>query len=295
MNDGALTRRDFLRRTGAVAFAAGAGIPLFDPQEARGRARVILIRHERAVSSGGAVAGNVLEEMLDRSVTQLFERDTVDEAWKTIAMPGDVFGIKTNVWRSLRTPVELEQALVERLVKAGVAREEIAIDDRGVRSNPVFQRATGLVNVRPLRAHHWSGVGGLLKNYIMFTASPPDYHADSCIDLGAIWNYPAVKGKTRLNVLVMLTPQFHCLGPHHFDREFTWPYGGMLVGTDPVAVDAVGLKILEAKRRQYFKEESPMRPPVRHIAAAETRHGIGVADLRRIDIVKLGWKEGTLI
>jgi hypothetical protein len=69
----------------------------------------------------------------------------------------------------------------------------------------------------------------------------------------------------------------------------------MLVGTDPVALDAVGLKILEAKRKLYFKEDSPMRPPVRHIRAAEEKHAVGVANLERIEIRKLGWKEGSLI
>jgi len=182
-----------------------------------------------------------------------------------------------------------------RILAVGVDEKNISVDDWRVLSNPVFAKATALINARPMRAHNWSGVGGCLKNYIMFTPNPSDYHPDSCIDLGAIWNLPAVKGKTRLNVLVMLTPQFNCLGPHHFDKEFTWPYKGLLVGTDPVALDAVGLRIIEAKRRLYFKEETPMRPPVRHIRAAEEKHGVGVADLNRIEIMKLGWKADVLI
>jgi hypothetical protein len=181
------------------------------------------------------------------------------------------------------------------LIEAGVREENIAVDDRGILSNPVFQRSTVLINARPMRAHHWSGVGGCLKNYIMFSPDPASYHPDSCIDLGALWNLPAVKGKTRLNVLVMLTPQFHCMGPHHFDPEYVWPYGGLLVGTDPVAIDAVGLRILEAKRRLYFQEETRMRPPVRHIAAAETKHHVGIADPGRIEVVRIGWDEGILI
>jgi len=189
----------------------------------------------------------------------------------------------------------LEDAVRARLLAAGVKGEDIAIDDRGVRSHPVFTRATALINARPMRAHAWSGVGGCLKNYIMFAESPPDYHPDSCVDLGALWKLPAVKGKTRLNVLVMLTPQFHCSGPHQFDPEYLWPYHGMVVGIDPVAVDAVGLSIIEAKRRLHFKEDSPMRPPAKHIRAAEVKHGIGVADLSRIEILRLGWKEGALI
>ena len=290
-----ITRRDFLRQTGAAAIVATAGIPLVAGQESPARARVILIRHRDVIGKEGTIDKGILDTMLDEAMVRLFDVSSPGEAWAQVVKPADVVGLKTNVWRNLRTPLELEQAMKARMVAAGVREENISIDDRGVLSNPLFQNATALINARPMRAHHWSGVGGCLKNYIMFTPSPPDYHPDSCIDLGALWNLPQVKGKTRLNVLVMLTPQFHCLAPHHFDREYTWPYKGLLVGTDPVALDAVGLKILEAQRRLYFKEDSPMRPPVRHIAAAEKKHGVGIADLKRIDIIKLGWDEGILI
>jgi hypothetical protein len=290
-----ITRRDFLRQTGAAALVATAGLPLAGRAEERATAKVVLVRHQGVLDGSGTLNRKILEQMLDEAMVALTRADNAAGAWRGIVKPSDVVGIKTNVWKSLRTPTELEGAMRARLVDAGVKEANIAIDDRGVLSNPVFANATALINTRPMRAHAWSGVGGCLKNYIMFSPSPPDYHPDSCIDLGALWKLPAVKGKTRLNVLVMLTPQFHCLAPHHFDREFVWPYHGMLVGTDPVAVDAVGLSIIEAKRRLYFKDDSPMRPPAKHIRAAEEKHGVGVADLSRIEIVRLGWKDGVLI
>jgi hypothetical protein len=268
---------------------------LLAEQNAQNKARIILIRHENVVDKDGKVDRAIIEEMLDEAMVKLFNVESADKAWTQIVKPSDVVGIKTNVWRYLRTPLELEDAMKRRIMAAGVQEKNIDIDDRGVLSNPIFAQATALINARPMRAHNWSGVGGCLKNYIMFTPNPPDYHPESCIDLGALWKLPIVNGKTRLNILVMLTPQFHCLGPHHFDKEFTWPYKGMIVGTDPVAVDAVGLKIIEAQRTVYFKEETPMRPPVRHIKAAQEKHGIGIADPRRIDLVKVGWTEGILI
>ena len=290
-----MTRRDFLKQTGAAALVATAGLPLAARAGERATARVVLVRHEGVLDGSGALNPKVLERMLDEAMVTLTGADNAAGAWRGIVTASDVVGIKTNVWKNLRTPTELEGAMRMRLVDAGVKEANIAIDDRGVLSNPIFTRATVLINARPMRAHAWSGVGGCLKNYIMFSPSPPDYHPDSCVDLGALWNLPAVKGKTRLNVLVMLTPQFHCLAPHHFDKEFVWPYHGMIVGTDPVAVDAVGLSIIEAKRRLYFKDDSPMRPPAKHIRAAEEKHGVGVADLSRIEIIRVGWKDGALI
>ena len=97
---------------------------------------------------------------------------------------------------------------------AGVKEADIGIDDRGVLRHPVFQRTTALINCRPMRSHHWSGVGSLIKNYIMFVPNMADYHDDSCGRLGVIWDNPLCKGKTRLNILGMLTPQFHSAVNH---------------------------------------------------------------------------------
>jgi hypothetical protein len=146
-----------------------------------------------------------------------------------------------------------------------------------------------------MRSHHWSGVGSLLKNYIMFVPRPDQYHGDSCADLATIWNKPHVKGKTRLNVLVLLTPQFHCVGPHSFHPKYVWQYYGLMVGFDPVAVDATGLRIIQAKRREFFAEDRPLSPPAKHIMLADTRHGLGTADPRKIDLVKFGYDEDILI
>jgi hypothetical protein len=40
--------------------------------------------------------------------------------------------------------------------------------------------STALVNARPLRTHHWSGVGTCLKNYIQFVPEPSSYHDEGC-------------------------------------------------------------------------------------------------------------------
>ena len=109
------------------------------------------------------------------------------------------------------------------------------------------------------------------------------------------WKLPNVVGRTRLNVLVMLTPLFHGSGPHHYNPKYIWQYNGLLVGTDPVAVDSVGARIIEAKRKDYFKEERPINPSPKHIQLAETRHGLGIANPDRIDLIRLGWKDDSLI
>ena len=93
----------------------------------------------------------------------------------------------------------------------------------------------------------------------------------------------------------MLTPQFHSVGPHGYSPEYIWPYKGLIVSTDPVAADSTGLRIIEAKRKEYFKEDRPLSPPAKHIELADTRHHLGTADVKKIDLVKIGWDENILI
>ena len=90
-------------------------------------------------------------------------------------------------------------------------------------------------------------------------------NASACADLATLWQLPIVKDKTRLNILVMLTPQFHNIGPHHFDPMYIWPYKGLIVSTDPVAADAVGLRIIQQKRLEVFGQERPLQPTAHHI------------------------------
>jgi hypothetical protein len=146
-----------------------------------------------------------------------------------------------------------------------------------------------------MRTHHWAGVGSLIKNYILFSPDPASWHDDACADLAKIWSLPIVKGKTRLNVLVMLTPQFHGVGPHSFNPKYVWPYHGLVVGFDPVACDSVGLRIIEAKRRAFFGEDRPLAPPAKHIALADKRHHLGTADPAKIDLVRIGYDKDALL
>ena len=251
-------------------------------------ATVVLVRDAEVLDSRGRPRAKVMEAMLDRAVCAITKKSAPAEAWKQLLAPGDRLGIKSNIWKHLRTPPALERSIARRAGWAGVKPDAVRVDDRSARET--LANSTALINVRPLRSHHWAGVGGCIKNYIPFVERPWTYHPDSCADLGAVWNLPVVKGKTRLNVLVMLTPLFHGRGPHHFAPEYLWNYRGLLVSTDPVAADAVGVQILEAQRLKHFGKVVPFQTRTKHIQVADTRHGIGVADPLRIDVIKQGWK-----
>jgi hypothetical protein len=291
------TRREFLKDTSAAALAGT--LYLTTPLRVFGQfptnSRVVLIRHREVIDNNNKTNEKVVQQMLDESVAALLDSSDPVKAWKKLVKPTDVVGIKSNEWRPINTPPELERAIKKRIEGAGVPAHNIGVNDRGVRKDPLFINATALINVRPLRTHHWSGVGSLIKNYITFTADPSDYHPDTCADLASIWELPQVKGKTRLNILVLFAPLFHGIGPHHFSPKYTWGYKGMLVGLDPVAVDSTGVRILQAKRRDYFGEDRPLNPPPKHIFLADTRYHLGTADPERIELITLGWKEDLLL
>jgi hypothetical protein len=291
------TRREFLKDSTAAAIAGALylnrTVDLFAQQTSR--SRVILVRNKDLLDDQSRPRKEIVFKMLDEAVTTLLDEKDALKAWKQLVKPTDVVGIKSNEWQPICTPPELEYAIKQRIKEAGVPEANIGINDRGVLADPLFAKATALINVRPLRTHHWSGVGSLIKNYIIFTEDPSTYHPDSCADLASIWDLPIVRGKTRLNILVLFTPLFHGMGPHHYSPDYTWPYKGMLVGFDPVAVDATGVRILLAKRRQHFGEDRPLNPPPKHVFLADTRYHLGTADPQNIELIKLGWDDNSLL
>jgi hypothetical protein len=292
-----MTRRDFIRGTSFAILGTAVGVPrnLQNPQPQAAKSRVILIRHAEALDENFEFNGPVIQQMLDEAVMKLLDETDPAAAFRQLVKPEDIVGIKSNVWSYLPTPPEVEQAIKHRLLDAGVKEENIGIDDHNVRTNPVFVKSTALINTRPLRTHYLAGMSGCIKNYIMFGESQDEYHPDSCAALGSLFSLPQVKGKTRLNVLCALTPQYHGRGPHHFSRRYVWNYKGLIVGQDPVAVDTIGLRLIMAKRRQELGPGQELPPVPKHIQIADTKYGIGTSDLSKIDLVKLGWSEDIMI
>jgi hypothetical protein len=312
MKKNAITRRDFLMAaavtpiagaigcccTGAGGYVGGATAPRPGVASLRSVAhasRVVLIRDAAAVGEARKFNAAVIQKMLDDAVTVLFGETTPAAAWKRIVGPADIVGIKTNSWNYLPTGPEVENAIKTRVLEAGVPADKVAIADRGVVTHPLFQAATVLINARPARVHYWAGMGSCIKNYIQFVPKPSDYHDDACADLATIWSLPLVKDKTKLNIQVMLTPQFHNIGPRGFSEAYLWPYKGLIVGQDVVAVDATAYRVIQAQRLKHFGEDKPLETSAHHIMLADTKHKLGTSDPNLIDLVKLGWQDDILI
>lgn len=297
-----ITRRDLIKRTAILA--VGGSILMNRPLEslawgtdtrATKKSKVVLIRDQKLFAGGNQPDAATGSQMLDKAICELTGKNDAKSAWASIVKPSDVVGIKTNVWNKFPTPETVNEILKEKVLQAGVSEENISVKDRGVLDDPVFRRATALINVRPMRTHAWSGVGSCIKNYIMFSRQPSSYHDDSCASLATLYDLPFVKGKTKLCILIMFNPLFHHRTAQDVSEEYMWKYSGLIAGFDPVAVDSVGLRIIQGKRNTFFGEDRPLNPPAKHIELADVRYHLGNADPAKIDLVKLGWDEESFV
>jgi len=292
--DGGITRRDFLAggAAGALALALGrpvGGAELFAAKQPT--STVVLIRRRNAVAPGGRVHGGVVAEMIDEAVATFAGVKDPSEAWARYIRPADTVGIKISRCQWMR--VHVEQATIDavrtRVAGGGVAAGRIHVKDAGL---PVAQ-CTALVSLPSIKVHRSVGIACSIKNYINFTPKPSVYHKGLGARLGEIWTRPHVKGKTRLIVVDALRPYF---GPGpQINPVYRWDYGGILVGTDPVAIDTLAIALMRRKRDAFKGEPWPLNPPPRVIPAAETVYHLGTCDPQKIRLVRLGDTDGMIV
>jgi uncharacterized protein (DUF362 family) len=137
-----------------------------------------------------------------------------------------------------------------------------------------------------LKDHNLAGVSLGMKNFFGAIHNPNKYHDYNCDPFVAdVVSHRFIGAKWRLTVCDATRAQYHG-GPTR-NPGFAWTFGGMLVGADFVATDAVAADLLE--RQRAAKELKPLareKRPAKHIATAAAR-GLGVADLSKIERIEL--------
>jgi uncharacterized protein (DUF362 family) len=94
---------------------------------------VVIARDPLVRPSGGAVDSARLAGLLDRAVQAVYECDSPLEAWKRIARPNEVVGLKVNCLAGrggASTNPVLVDAVCERLRQAGIPDKNIVVWDR---------------------------------------------------------------------------------------------------------------------------------------------------------------------
>ncbi len=140
------------------------------------------------------------------------------------------------------------------------------------------------VNVPVLKDHSVAGLSAGMKNMYGGINNPNKYHANNCDPFCAhVNNLEPIRSKNRLTVIDAVRVQYN--GGPGYSEEYLAYYNGLVVGDDPVAADRVGLEIVEHLRAvngQPALEQAGR--PVKYLASAE-KLGLGVADLRRIELI----------
>ena len=287
----AWTRRDFLRGTlGATLGMSIMGTKFGTAgKKPAGPSVVTLVRDKNAMDSSNTVNTDVLKEMLDQTMIKCTGQKTAKDAWSSLFKPEDTVGLVPTPHLN-PTHSEVVDAVKTSLIEAGVPEVNIK-NAQGGPSGP--KACTALIAIPGLKAHWLTGIGTVLKNYIMFSGKPRNYHDANSAKLGEIWNYPFVKGKTRLALVDALHPLCD-KGPQP-DPRYKWAYNGLIAGIDPVAVDAVCLRIIMAKREALRGEPWPLSPPPICIESADKVYGLGTSDWTNIKINNYGWDEDLLL
>ena len=150
-------------------------------------------------------------------------------------------------------------------------------------SRILTEEADSLINVGLLKDHGLAGVSIALKNISHGVISHPDnFHDNSCDPfIAAINSIPVIKDKIKLHICNGIVGLYE--GGPMPQKRHTWNNNRIILSRDPVALDTIGMNIIEGKRKEKNLRSLFNRPnlPV-HIETA-AKYGLGVCDLNLIN------------
>jgi len=287
-----LTRRDFIRGTvGATLTVSLLGVPW--PKGSAPAARsslVTVVRDKKVMDAKLKVDAKILQTMIDQTVLRVTGKIDIQEAWTVLVKSDDIVGLVPTPHLN-PTHQELVDGVKASLMQAAGIPEKNIIMAQGGKKRP--GKCTALISLPALKGHWLTGIGTVIKNYIMYSGRPSNYHQEKSARLGEIWRIPEVKGKTRLVLVDALHPL--CDKGPQADPRYKWAYNGLIAGTDPVAVETVCLKIMTEKRHALRGEPWPISPPPICVEAADRVYGLGTSKMEEIKIDHFGWEEDLLL
>ncbi len=320
-----MDRRDFLRHGTLAASAVGlggAGLGGALAQEVP-KSRVAAIASEAVQPAAGRLNKSVVLQMLDAGVAHATGQATPQSAWGSLFASDDVVAIKVNASGGalLSTNRVIVDAIVERLAGLDISIDNVAVYDRTngalalcgytlnsgtgvkcggvedhwdtkrIRQGAFSGRLAGLLNYVsaiinvPILKDAPVGITISLKNHFGTIEKPSACHGNGCdpyiADVNAI---PAIKDKQRLIVCDATSACYE--GGPGADPRYIWRPNSLLVSTDPVALDTVGMMMIDSKRQQQGLPTlaAAGRKP-KQLASAAARN-LGTDDPAQIDLLE---------
>ncbi len=153
---------------------------------------------------------------------------------------------------------------------------------------------TAFVNVPVLKHHTMAGVTISLKNWFGAINNPNKYHFDVSKDdyipdLNSMLFSASGLGKRQPLIVCDAIMSQYDMGPGYSPSK-AWKYSGLLVSTDPVALDRIGAQIIDKKRSEAgLKLLSEVdREPLYISTAADRSHGLGTDNPSEIELIITG-------
>jgi uncharacterized protein (DUF362 family) len=238
--------------------------------------------------TAGAISAKLLSQMVEQAICKLTGLIDATEAWASLFSPRETIGIKVNALggRNICTHHEVAYTVAGQLTRTGIKPSQIIIWDRlsselakggyTVRRNaddiqcygtdtnyehtPEFagsigscfsriiaQQCDAIISIPVLKDHDLAGISVNLKNFYGAIHNPNKYHDNGCNPYVADLNsHPYIKNKIRLIICDGLVGQYN--GGPGFKPQWSWHYNGLLLSRDPVAIDQVGLQLIEEQR-----------------------------------------------
>jgi uncharacterized protein (DUF362 family) len=292
------------------------------------KSKVVIARDAALRGSGASVDSTRLLKLLDRAMQSFYGSDTPLDAWKKLVKPGEVVGLKVNclAGRGASTHPILVEVIAERLREAGI--KDIVVWDRlnsdlesggyrsdgkqaGIRyignddagyeedlaiygsagsliSRTLTRTCDAVISLPVLKDHGITGVTLALKNFFGAIHNPNKYHSNAGDPYIADVNMlEPIRRKLRLTIADAITAQYE--GGPSYMPQWSWPFNGLLVAQDPVAMDFTGWRIIEEERsrRGMNSLEAAGRKPKYIETAADAQHRLGTNEPERIEKVEV--------
>ncbi len=183
-----------------------------------------------------------------------------------------------NVPAGVKVAVHLNEdaTMAERMIQGTGVRTKFA---------RVLTESTAVINFALVKDHSICGYTGALKNMTHgCTINPHDFHTHHASpQIALLYAQDVVKSRVRLCITDAFKVMAHG-GPLWKQPQYVTKYESIFVSTDPVAMDAIGWEIVEARRaeKKLRSLTAEGREPAYIKAAADL--GLGIADRAQIKL-----------
>jgi hypothetical protein len=268
---------------------------------------VVVDNRNPMILAGPQLHEAALTILIDEAIRLVTNCTTMEQAWRKLFKADDVIGIKFDEvgYAKLNTTDVLAELLVKSLEGAGFKRDRIVLIEvpdalaGNLKTRPrafgwqeeetvfasgrermakVLDQVSALINVPFLKTDNITGVAGALRNVSLpFVRRQARYFANGGTPfIPDIVALPEIRSRLKLNLVNGLRAVFD-KGPE-VHPGCIWPHAGILVSTDPVAVDSVSVDLINTRRNEANLPpigDAKARLPHIHAAA---QHGLGTDD-----------------